>query len=381
MKNILFYLGLSVALFSCQQTKEFSDGEVKVLRIKNAVDAKLWDFTTDFKLIPLEYKGDESIVSTIKKLRFENGKFYILDTSPMGNASLKVFDGQGKFISSIRQVNSKSLITSEIKDFYLDDQGLLFVLDTENNVIQLGDAFEYVKHISYNTYIENIFFSDGKVLLFSNDQAINFQPDSLMYNYVVLEEGSTNSKFQKFEIEEFTSRTISSLFGGIQPAAEGFLITEFLNDTIYSLDNKLEPEFYIDFGALSYNPSDFPKAKVQAFSPILMDNYSWGISNPIRFDNNFHFSYFEKNVPISVIYSEEKSTLFKFNPIDVLRDENVGPMPKYYDGEFFYAFASEAGFGNLEGIENYSENSTMKMIYDHITRNSNPVIMKFKLEF
>lgn len=169
----------------------------------------------------------------------------------------------------------------------------------------------------------------------------------------------------------------------IQVNKEGFLFTKFLSDTIYQISkNGASPKFTIDFKNKRFDINAYPDLMVQPFSPILVEKFSWGATNPIETSQGLFFEYYDKNFPLGVFYNSNDGKGMIFNPMNIISDENIAPWPKYFKDGFYYGILTESDMGaslDKDTVDNYSSNSTIRKIYTLIKENQNPVIVKYKL--
>jgi hypothetical protein len=374
---------IGLAIFNGCNEKEDNNQEYIVIDVPETVssDESLFDYTSKIEIVPLEYTGEESLISSIKKIIVRD-KIFIINSYPRGEKSLMIFNLNGDFISNSKYIESKALVESHIKDFMISDENILLVLDQNNNLLQVSENLEYLSHIELPFAATDIYPLGDQLLFYTNGIARNFQPDSLMFNIIVVDKDYTiNRRFNQFTVLENTGMTHSKLFGNIFSRNGQALYNEFSNDTIFVISkNHIEPKYVIDFGAQGFAKEDYPNAEVNALSPILKNNHNWGIGHIVSNKDFMSFTYNQKDVPILLLYNKNSGDITYFNPFKTMNNENLVPAPKFYDGEYFYGFFQESGLGLLENVDDYSENSIMYKVYNHIKLNSNPVIVKYKLE-
>jgi hypothetical protein len=369
-------------LGSCNQ--ESQQGELMQLSIEEgSVGNKLIDYAEDVSLIPLQYTGDNSLISSIRKLEVKNDTIFILNALPGGEGfTFMLFGKNGDFLKNINTISSDALISSRIKDFLIREDGRIYIVDQNDNIIALDKNLAYLNHEVLPLLVNQIFpLQEEGLLIYTNGLAKNFQSDSLMYKLLSFDSNkSVSMAFQPFQIEAFTEQVQGQMYGAIQENSKGYLYSEFLNDTLYQVGiDTVYAKYHVNFGELAYNKLDFPRAKVVPFSPILTDNYKWGITVPIEFEGNLFFAYMDRNTPTFSIYQKSKAQLLNFAIKDIMGDENVIPMPRHYDGMHIYGYFTEADLSGVSEIETYAESSIIKRAYDHMSVNYNPVIVKYKI--
>jgi hypothetical protein len=146
----------------------------------------------------------------------------------------------------------------------------------------------------------------------------------------------------------------------------------------------LKPEikngkYVIDYGADKVYKNTIDIKKIPAFSPLLLKSYNWGLYNILETNNYLSFGYFQKNLPIHVLYKKKDNELMLFNPLEALNDKDIIPMPKYTDGNKFYGVFQEADLGLIKDYNKYERSSIMGRVVNHITNNANPVLVEYQL--
>lgn len=376
--GVLFFIALS-----CKKA-EFKNLEVLEEFAVKEEDVFLFDFSKDLELIPLLYSGPESLVGIIDKLDVKNERFYILSSTPSSQKSLMVFDHNGEFVYKIDKDSFDDLYGNSLKDFVVFDNGDILLWDINNSLLIIDENFNLKSSRQMPFKVDGLSYNNEQILCYINKQAFNFQSEDFFYDLIVLDEKlNILNKFNRFELKAGETRFHTKLSPNMHPFKNGFLFTEFLNDTVYYIDSK-EKSIHriIDFDEKKFKKSDYPNAIVQPLSPILIEKFKWGIYNPIEDDDFFFLGYYENDIPKNLIYEKSKNKLYKLNPIKSINKENIVPAPIHYFNEYFYGVMTEGGISYIdtEKLKNYSDFSTIKRAYDSIIKNGNPIIFKYKLD-
>lgn len=90
--KITILLLFAILFSSCSNEVENHQKETIDVELLENGDLKLFDFVTQFEMIPLEFAGFESLVGIILKIDFINDHFHILSSNSSGIKSLHIFD-------------------------------------------------------------------------------------------------------------------------------------------------------------------------------------------------------------------------------------------------------------------------------------------------
>ncbi|MFC0263125.1 6-bladed beta-propeller [Fontibacter flavus] len=378
----VFFAVLFLIAISCKEVNFNNDFSLEEFRVKDE-DVFLYDFSKELELIPLLYSGQESLVGIVDKLEVKDGRFFILSSTPSSQKSLLIFGQKGEFVGRIDKDSFGDLHGNSLKDFLVLEDSRILIWDNNNTILIINEDFRLIGSRQMPFRIDRVSYNKGQILCYLNKQALNFQDEEYFYDLVILDEKlNVLNRFLPFELNQGETRYHVKLSPNIHPFKNGFLFTEFLNDTVYYVDsNETRIHRIIDFGEKRFIKSNFPNAVVQPLSPILTEKFKWGIYNPLENDEFFFIGYYENDVPKNLIYEKRKNKLYKLNPIKSINEENIVPAPIQYSDEYFYGVLTEAGisFVDKEKIKSYSDKSIVKRADDYIINNGNPIIFKYKL--
>jgi len=373
-----------VTTLSCKE--EYQSNEYTIINEQNLKDKgnKLFELISEYELIPLQYVGDESLVSSIVKSEICSRGIYLLCTKPNGLKYLLIFDLEGNFNKRITEINSDELISSNVKYFALDEKENLLILDEKDNLIFLDENFNYLKHVTFPFKSDTFYKSGAQFLSYANHHAFDLQPDTLMFNLIVLNGNfDIKNKFMPFKISVGETRYHHRFHGNIQPNLNGFLFTEFLNDTVYEISEQtMVPKFVLNFGEARVDREEFNNLNIQPFSPILTEKFKWGINSPIETEQYLFVHYWDKSIPKGILFDKINQNATIHNPMNLLNDHDIIPWPKFNNNGYLYGYFTEGDFGGMdtEKIKKYPSSSSVKKIYEHIQSNANPVFVKYKLK-
>lgn len=381
MKNNLFLLSC-LLLFSCTNTKENQIANTINIQDLANKSFKLYDFVSEIELIPLESQGFESLVGIVLKFDVTSDSFIILSSTPSGKKNVQIFETSGNLKKSFQNIETNYSEPIGIEDYLIFDNKIA-ILGLNNKLYYLNIEFQIESERDLEFKSDASASSDSHILIYTNQKAINFQSDSLLYELLLFDKNfNLIQKHFKFSPIKGQSRYHSRLSNNMQPNEKGFLFTKFLSDSIYQVSNEgVFTKYLVDFESKAFDSNDYTELIVEPFSPILTEKFSWGVTNPIEGKKGILFEYYDKELPVGVYFDPVKNKGMIFNPMNILSDENIAPWPKYYDGEFFYGILTEGGmsFVNQSTVEKYSSESNVKKVYQLIQENQNPVIVKYKL--
>lgn len=382
MKKYFFLLAITLITFSCTKSEINDLGYINEYSVE-LKNNKLIDYVEEFQIIPLEYLSSNSLIGILLKMEVKGNYIYFLSSTPSGRKFITIFDLNGGFVQKIENLEFSNSKFGGVSNFFISETGNLIVIEEDGNALILNSDFQIVDIVELPFQVDAIEQSSGLILSYSNKKAKNFQADSMFYDIFVLNSSfNILQKKNPFQVIQGETRYHSTIAQSIQPNKEGFLFTEFLNDTIYQVTfDSIYVKYIIDFGDSRFDSKSYTDLVLAPFSPILTEKFKWGIHSPIETENYLFAEYFDKNIPIDLILNKENGELIKFSPLDVLNDHDVAPWPKVHNNDYYYGYFSENDFSmaNTDQILKYPESSSIKQIYKHIINNSNSVVVRYKL--
>ncbi len=338
------YIVISILLifFSCNSNKgdeslffppSIVTGKAKIL------DGSLKDLATEIELIYLEYTNEESLVSSIRDIIVSDDYFFVvMDVNDMYlSKKILKFNSNGKFVKSINAIQTNDGEDSSILNIKSYSDSSLLIYDQFNSFLIVDHDFNLIKKERINFASSNFVVNDNLIYSYANIKAINFQPDSLMYDLIIMDENNEIvNKFGKFEIEPFSTINRTNLWGNMSPYNNGALFTMFLSDTIYFLNrNNIVPLFVVDLGKDSYKNKGNIEMLEGNIQSILASDFFWGISNSIICNNVLTFTYFEAKAAKGIVYFMDDNKVFKFDPLLFNQFEDVIPFPRTSHNGYF----------------------------------------------
>ena len=139
-KTILICPVLIISLFSCSSPS--SDDGYPVLKASlEDTNTSLYDIFEEIEIIPLE-TTDNSLLKSIRKVRFFDGKYYLLD-GEMNR--ILFFDEKGNYINKIDAMGNGPGEYQDINDFYLDE------INRQIEILAVLDILQYNFDGSYKS--------------------------------------------------------------------------------------------------------------------------------------------------------------------------------------------------------------------------------------
>ncbi|BDD08237.1 hypothetical protein FUAX_06690 [Fulvitalea axinellae] len=107
------------------------------------------EYIDSVRYVPLE-TTEQSLLEDIAKIRFKDGRIYILNRNKNYNCqSICVFDMNGRFLNRIKKVGKGPGEYLNIRNFYLDDQGILIHDNWSKVIKRYGFDGEFVEETPF----------------------------------------------------------------------------------------------------------------------------------------------------------------------------------------------------------------------------------------
>lgn len=240
MKNKIYktlILLFCLKIISCNHSKE-NVIETITINFNNIIPINVRD-TTLVKILPLE-DTDASLLEEIQDVDFINDKILIYKTN-----KVTVFDKEGNFLFNIDRVGSgpgeyvhtTSFFVKQNEVFLFDDILQKVFIYNENGEWIATYPIESENEISLLYPLEN----GGYIAKNKYQGENNRTPCVSLFNSRLKKTESINNRIlQSAEID----------YDNFYSYEDNILYWEFLNDTIYSINqqNKLFPKYYVNFG-------------------------------------------------------------------------------------------------------------------------------------
>lgn len=204
------------------------------------------DLAYNIDLISIKPTKSGQLISIVEKLKVEeNNRFYIL----AGNNQfmLQVFDIESNLLFSSSNAYDSLGRVVFVNDFEIYEKQL-FVLDSKKQEIFVYsiDNFNLIRNIHIPFYAKRIsVLKNGNIVLFKNEQAVNFESEEYFYNIIVLDSyGKFIKGLEPFEIAPGSRRTISASNPFFSFENDVYYLKPF-NDTIFRFEENSYSEFYI----------------------------------------------------------------------------------------------------------------------------------------
>ncbi|WP_157492885.1 hypothetical protein [Echinicola pacifica] len=378
--NVLFSLTI---LFSCKesnmQENTFQENSIKISDVKT-YNELLLDNAYDIELIPLSYSGSESIIINMENLYFFDSAYFIIDSGPRGEHSIKKFTQSGKFVKALNHLENNF---QELPIEFVSSLGVkhLMALDKLNNFYILDKDLNITFHKELPFKAEKVKESDGKLFFFANKRAINQQPDSLMYNFIVTDmEVNIINKFDPFTISSHSTNVTISTTNSFTNTGQ-LLWVNAISDTIFNIqEDGMHPAFKVDFQIPPFKKKDYPEVNPGSLYPMLIADFSWGISDIIKTDSYLFFMFREKGSLKLILFDAKSRQSYTIEESSGDTVQDVIPWPRTSLNNELYGWMGER---NIAWVDNWNErdkNSILVKVHNHVKENINPVLIKYKFK-
>lgn len=384
MKNICIILFLFF-ITSCLEHKEeknklINPQPIVKLDISNVLFNKNSDYSNfigSVEVVKLETNAN-SLIGNIRKIEFQNNKFYILDRSEV----LFIFDETGNYLNKLNKKGKGPGEYLEMRDFFVKKDGSIKIL-TYGKVL---------------TYYSNLTFIDQRAINVRSDNGREINPISFLPNgdFTFLYTGSFGKKNivpgqdnalycinNKNKIINECLPVFSMVTAGHQHfyrSNDLVLYTNtFGNDTIYQIqENYLVPKVYINFLMKKITEKDMMGNRGISYNTI-SENELCGNLIKVYENNDYLCFMFVKGK-----YLKQGVFNKKTKEIKVLNVNHSLPFP-YIKVE---GLCNDSFFATINPYMLFQASSD-KIISDFIStfnlsdlkETDNPIIIKFKFKF
>lgn len=359
------YLSLAVILcilVGCSP-KEVNTNQIVKINIDDPHNTNLPQLSVK-SVVSLE-KNDVSLFGNIGTLEYASNKIYLLDA--FSSKSVMVFSENGKFINKTKLGKGPSeminpfafFVDKDKKNVLVYDQTLnaLFTYDLDLNFLSRKEyhgvpMLEFAKINKNEFLVRSHYKGDYVHTLYS----LNF--DTIKKQYI---------KDLNYSGSQGLSRSIST-------GNRTLLISSF-DYNIYQLkNNKLQSEYYFDFGKYKITAEDVKKKSLQEISELSALGQRVSAPHEIAENDSFIlFHVFHKREPVYYIHSKNKNKTYCLNDYF----EN-GILPKC---EVRGAIGHNVFYALVEPIDmiEFQENKNHKLVDGEIELQQNPFFITFSI--
>lgn len=364
-----------LTLYSCKQQTVFNRNNATCnIDLKKMDSPSFKEYFSKIELIPLE-TSDSSLIKSIDERIFYKGKFYICDNE---QKRVLVFDRTGKFRFTIDKRGNGPGEYSDLSSFqinrFTDDLELLSPMGGILRYDSIGHQYKgkiplpttitaahYFISLNENTYL---FFSDSrdgnKMLAYDAEKK---EIVSEMYNL---------PRFIFFNTFYHHSYTPFYLLDN-----RIHFIQAYNGDVFTFENNALLPKYKWDFGEQNFeisNLEDKPIEYYMRYDNSVGSKYantfvSYGENSKYFLTN---FSYNHKLC--TLIYDKQKKKCITFNAFA----EKHRLIPGSVNEEAVYHFSLAQNINEVVDRDNLDDEN--KKIYDSISNDDNPVIVKYSFK-
>lgn len=308
------------------------------------------DLFSSVKYIPLE-ETNQSVIGDIEKMEMtEKGDILVFDHR--SRCVLK-FSGEGKFLNTIGQAGHAE--NEYVEPLYMAYDGQnhqVVVYDNARKCLKYyKEDGEYVESIHLPWYINSFEILDKDKLLLYMQYDEFASPDSIGYNYVVIDKNAKIlNKFAPYKKQFFNA--LSNVFC----KDKGHIYCHIPQTPVVNEVNadEMTPIFYIDFGERSipqgwYKDNQFD----QKLQESTNNNYTWGF---FKSGNRSVFSFSQKDkdknpLPTFFTYYNGKDVIYtNVFENDIYGRVSTDISPIFFKGKNVYFKAYPTSFDGYSNI-------------------------------
>jgi hypothetical protein len=349
---------------------------IKEINIRKSCFDNKTDYTdiiSNVEFIKLE-TNNNCLIGNILKIDYFNQNFYILDKN-----RLLIFDSGGNFLNALDKIGRGPEEYIEIRDFYVDEEGSIFILSYKNIVV----------------YDSNLKFLYRQKIKLRQNSGFDLNPVRFLFvdnNYFYFYSGS-------FGIENFNGKE----YGLYCANKNGKLIEKYVpvkynythghqnfyrsenvinftntygNDTIYQIvGHKFAPNFYIKFVNSEISEKDMMEDRGTLFEKIVTNNLNGNIKDVYETDVYLSFNFSQGRIPKVAVYNKLSGNL------KVLNVSQSQPIPFLFISGIvnnkFYTVLDSYVLNDI--IKKGYKSSTIENGVNVPKPNDNPIIAIFNL--
>lgn len=384
MKNIYIILFLILTISCLEQKKEknklINPEPIVELNISNQLFDKNSDYSNfigSIKVIKLETNAN-SLIGNIRKIEFQNNKFYVLDRSE----TLFIFDETGNYLNKLNKKGKGPGEYLEMRDFFVDKVGTIKILSYRNVL----------------SYDSNLKFIEQRAIKVTSNTGREINPISFLPNgdFTFLYTGSFGLRniVQGKDYALYCINNKNKIVGEDLPLLsevtmghQHFYRSNDLvyytnthgNDTIYQIrDNYLVPKIYINFLEKKITEKDMMGNRGIFYKTVSENELCGNLMKVYENNDYLCFNFPKGRYPKQGVYNKETKKIKIFNVVKSL------PFPYIIvDGTINDSFFTMINPYVLFQASDDKIISDFKktFILSDLKETDNPIIIKFKFKF
>lgn len=381
MKKVIQLLAMAVLLLSCAQSEKNMETPIVHIDVNAAeglIDASWLLDTTECAIIPLQNSTEP--IGTIAKIQAVDSFLYVLDSNMH---CLHVFTDNGTYLRTIKRLGKSSEEYLEISDFYVEN-GRIYILDQNSmKVLVLNNDGSFNTNIKINDYwANNLFAIDGKIFLMNN----NSEAKAGKYRLFKIDSaGKCLDKYIPFN-EKFG---VSSMGNNYSTLGNSAIFCQSPINVIYEVTEKdFKPYMQIDFGSQNLPKEYYEYDLIKILKEGLNKKYVLGIDG-VEESSAYIFLRFRYSGQQYLAIVNKKTNEVERVCSGLAVDDmySIGLADYHVCGDFIYDIYSAYDFITLYNeilkdkgkiAEKYKKQ--IADVIKNISKNSNPVIIKYKVK-
>lgn len=234
--NSFLFIVLTISLFSACKERSNNEFRYEVISIdlSKLIDIDICD-SSKVTHIPLELT-DNSLLSHIEYMELKDNEVFVYDTH-----RIMVFDVEGNFLWHLNRKGNGPGEYTTINSFFLNDNMICLYDDNIQTLFKYDTDGTFVEATRTTEIMSSIYPVGGKKFVGKK----KYRGDRMQTPTLAM----LNSNLELlFNISNRNLTSGVGVFDYCYSYDDEILYWEFLNDTIYSVDNEnLTPKFYVDF--------------------------------------------------------------------------------------------------------------------------------------
>lgn len=378
-----YLLTVLIAIFyltSCKQNKNVTDKDLIEIYVNVSQNNGHYDISKDieldFDLVALE-TNDSCLVGYIKKIIYENNKYYIQDDK---RSAIFIFNNQGQFISKLDRKGGGPDEYFTVSSFVMKGEDIWIHDDVSKRLICYDPNFNKRQeiHINFPSFNMNIINDD----IYLSTNWLWYGEDSYQLIKCNTETRQITDflPFNKVEKEDFAATIKKKAFANW---GDSCLFTNSYDNKLYRITSKsVSPQYKYTFSErfedipLSYNEIESKSEKIRGIDAIFQTK------------NSILLQYEDNKIPKIAIYSKSNKSCKTYPSILINSD-----FANFQSYNYFFTKKGEIiSIYNPEELIEYGDNiydkekfkdDQNKVKFERIMQNAsiadNPIIIKYKL--